>query len=146
MYGLRSGTDLNFLKGRTLFQACFGPHDLILHFDENVSISIWSALAVGQSGSSLQRHSAFAEVCQEVLGLLEKAVHEVGWTPSGTLSLTFEGDQFLELYDDNVGYESYAISSPSRSHCCVTPDEEVTPKTRKQGLLHNCPLHTRMRF
>jgi hypothetical protein len=113
MYGLRSGADLNFLKGRTLLQACFGPHDLILNFDEDVSISIWSALAVGQSGANLQRHAAFAEVGQEVLRLLEKAVLEVGWTLSGTVSLTFEGDQLLELYDDNAGYESYAISSPA---------------------------------
>jgi hypothetical protein len=113
MYGLPSGTDLNFLKGRTLSQACFGPFDLILNFDENVSISIWSALSLGQSEASPRRHSAFAEVSREVLGLLEKAVLEVGWTPSGTVSLTFEGDQYLELYDDNVGYESYSISGPA---------------------------------
>ena len=113
MYGLKSGTDLNFLKGRTLIQACFGPHDLILNFDENVSISIWSALSLGQSRARPQRHSAFAEVSREVLGLLEKEVLEVGWTPGGTVSLTFEGHQHLELYDDNAGYESYAISGPA---------------------------------
>jgi hypothetical protein len=113
MYGLLSGADLNFLNGRMLLQACFGPHDLILNFDEHVSISIWSALAMGQSEARLRRHSAFAEVSREVLGLLEKTVIEVGWTPNGTLSLTFEGDQLLELYDDNVSYESYAVSGPA---------------------------------
>jgi hypothetical protein len=87
MYGLRSGADLDFLKGRTLFQTCFGPHDLVLNFDEDASISIWSALAVGQSWANLQRRAAYVEVGQEVLRLLEKEVLEVGRTLSWTVSL-----------------------------------------------------------
>ena len=113
MYGLRSGTDLSFLKGRTLLQACFGPHDLILNFDPNVSISIWSSLAVGQRGANLRRASAFMELSKEILGLLNKTVIEVSWTPEGTVSLTFEGDELLELYDDSTSYECYSISSPA---------------------------------
>jgi hypothetical protein len=111
MYGLASGTNLDFFKGKTLLQACFGPHDLILNFDEGVSISIYSSLAVGPRGTNLVRDSAFETVSQEILRLLNKQVTEVSWTQSGTFSLTFEGNNLLELYDDSPNYESYTISS-----------------------------------
>jgi hypothetical protein len=113
MYGLRSDTNLNFLKGATLIQVCFGPHDLILNFTENVSISIYSAVSFGATGANPPRHTAYDQVSQGILRLLNKAVLDVGWTPDGMVSLTFEGNGVLEMYDDSTQYESYTIASPS---------------------------------
>jgi hypothetical protein len=113
MYGLPSRTNLDFIKGTTLLQACFGPHDLILKFDETVSISIWSSVAVGSLGTNLLRHTRFEEISQAILSLLNRQVLNVGWTPNGTVSLTFEGNDLLEVYDDSASYESYTISSPA---------------------------------
>jgi hypothetical protein len=110
-YGLPSGTSLDFIKGTTLRQACFGPHDLILKFDEPVSISIWSSIAVGPVGTNLLRHSRFEEISQAILNLLNRTVLNAGWTPNGTVSLTFEGSDLLEVYDDSANYESYTISA-----------------------------------
>jgi hypothetical protein len=64
------------------------------------------------SGANLQLYSVFTELSQEVLGLLMRKVLEIDWTSSGTVPLMFEGDQILELFDDNLGYESYLIESP----------------------------------
>ena len=113
MYGLPSGTNLDFIKGATLVQACFGPHDLILNFHETVTISIWSSVAVGPVGTDLHRHTRFDEISQAILSLLNRTVLNVGWTPNGTLSLTFEGGDLLEIYDDSANFESYSISSPA---------------------------------
>jgi len=117
MYGLPSGTSFDFIKGTTLIQACFGPHDLILNFHQTVSqtisISICSSLAVGRAGTNLLRHTSFEEIGREILSLLNRDVIDVGWTPDGTVSLTFEGNDLLEIYDDSANYESYTISSPA---------------------------------
>ena len=117
MYGLPSDTNLDFLKSTTLIQACFGPHDLILNFhktvSQTVSISIYSSLAIGRAGTNLLRHTSFEEISHEVLSLLNKDVLNVGWTPDGTVSITFEGNDPLEIYDDSANYESYTISSPA---------------------------------
>jgi hypothetical protein len=43
----------------------------------------------------------------------KQAVLNVGWTPNGTVSLTFEDNDLLEIYDDSANYESYTISSPA---------------------------------
>jgi hypothetical protein len=113
MYGLPSGTNLDFIKDAILIQACFGPFDLILNFDQNVSISIWSSVAVGRIGTNLLRHKSSREISRKILRLLNRPVLNIEWTPSGTVSLKFEGNDLLEFYDDNEAYESYTISSPA---------------------------------
>jgi hypothetical protein len=113
MYGLPSGTNLDFIKNTILIQACFGPHDLILKFHQNVSISCYSSLAVGRTGTELIRHRSPKEISRKIIRLLNRPVLNIEWTPSGTVSLTFEGNDLLEIYDDNGPYESYTISSPA---------------------------------
>ena len=117
MYGLPSGTNLDFIKSTTLIQVCFGPHDLILNFhltvSQTVSISIYSSLAVGRVGTNLLRHTSFEEISREILSLLNKEVLSVSWRPEGTVSLTFEGNDLLEIYDGSLNYESFTISGPA---------------------------------
>ena len=40
MYGLNPEINLSFLVGRELLQVCIGIHQVQLHFDKDVSISI----------------------------------------------------------------------------------------------------------
>ena len=112
MYGLPSGTNLDFIKGTSLIQACFGPHDLVLNFDEKVSISISSSVAVGRVGTSPVRAAKFEAISHDILGLLNRAVQNVTWTQNGTVSLIFEGNELLEIYDDSTNYESYPVRGP----------------------------------
>jgi hypothetical protein len=113
MYGLDPNIQLGFLRGKTLEQACFGLHDLILHFDQDISISIESSIAVGQHGQTLVRHRSYQEVSRELLHLLNKVVIEVHWTTEGTVSLVFDHGAIVEIYDDSVEFESYSINSGS---------------------------------
>ena len=113
MYGLPSGTNLDFIKSTTLIQVCFGPFDLILNFHRDVSISIYSSIAVGPAGTNLLRHTSFEEIGREILSLLNRDVLNVEWSPNGTISLTFEGNDLLEIYDDSAHYESYTLSGPA---------------------------------
>ena len=113
MYGLPPDTELGFLKGKTLLQACFGANDLILNFTENIAISIFSSVGVGLDGSNFDKHSEFDVVSRDLLQFLNKAVAEVHWTLEGTATLIFEGGGAVQIYDDSAGYESYTIKSPS---------------------------------
>jgi hypothetical protein len=113
MYGLPSNTQLDFFKGKTLLQACFGVHDLILNFTEKVSISIFSSVGVGLEGRDFDRHSGFNEVSRELLRFLNRAVVDVRWTSEGTVSLIFDEGDALQIYDDSPEYESYTITSPA---------------------------------
>ncbi len=85
MYGLPPNTQLDFLKEKTLLQACFGA----------------------------KRHSRFEEVSRELLRLLNRVVAEVHWTPEGSVTLIFDEGSAVHIYDDSTGYESYTIAGPS---------------------------------
>lgn len=47
MYGLPADINLEFLVGRELIQVAVGLHEIVLVFDDNVSISIESHCAIG---------------------------------------------------------------------------------------------------
>jgi len=113
MYGLPPNTQLDFLKGKALLQACFGANDLILNFTEDISISIFSSVGVSFGGGSLDKHSAFEEVSRELLQLLNREIVEVHWTPKGTVTLIFDEGGTVQIYDDSEHYESFTITSPS---------------------------------
>jgi hypothetical protein len=112
MNGLPSDTQLDFFRGKTLTQACFGPYDLILNFEENISISIESSIGVSLAGEKLARLSNFGEASREILHLLNRSVEDVRWTCEGTITLIFGGGCVFQIYDDNADFESYTITSP----------------------------------
>jgi len=111
MYGLPPNTNLDFLKGETLIQVCFGANDLILNFSANVSIAIYSCVGVGVASSAMNKHTAFQEVAGELLDLLNKDVSNVRWTPEGTITLELDNGNAIWIYDDSPNFESYTISS-----------------------------------
>jgi Family of unknown function (DUF6188) len=111
MYGLPSNTNLDFLKGATLIQVCFGENDLILNFSDSVSIAIFSSVGVGVASSAMNKHSTFQEVAGELLALLNKVVSNVRWTPEGTITLELDNGNAIQIYDDSPSFESYTISS-----------------------------------
>jgi len=121
MYGITPSTDLSFLKGKTLCQVAFGPHDLQLGFCEGARISIWSTVGYGVSdgayilriiGEPKQDEPARTTVLEEpafLLSLLMKEVADVSWTAKGTLTVTFPDDLRLQIYDDSEQFESYSV-------------------------------------
>ena len=111
MYGLPQNTNLDFLKGETLIQACFGANDLILNFSGNVSIAIFSSVGLGVDSENMKRHTVFEEAAGEILALLSKDVAAVSWTPNGTITLRFDNGNVIEIYDDSASFESYTVTS-----------------------------------
>lgn len=114
MYGLDKATDLTFLVGKGLVQICVGLFQLILNFDDGVSISIEGEVehipvAKPPQSGSLQRVGC-------CLGdLLGKKIRGFEINDGGMLELTFSDGNTLRLYDSNPDAESYQITGPARN-------------------------------
>jgi hypothetical protein len=109
MYGLPKGEDFAFFIGRTLLQACFGGHDLILNFDEDVRVTVTSSVGCLVSSASIRRFTDFRQAAPFVLALVNRTISAVETGENGTLTLKFDNGGSLELYDDSNDFESYSI-------------------------------------
>ena len=114
MYGLPPDIDLSFFHNRTLEQVCIGAADLILHFDEGVSLTVTSSIGwVGPHGAR-NTYEDFPQAASAVAGLLSDVVVLARGNPEGTLTLEFRKGAKLEFYDDSKQYESYVIKSKGK--------------------------------
>lgn len=111
MYGLPKDVDLTFFSGRTLLQACFGVHDLILNFDGDVSLTVTSSVGCMASDGGIQQYDDFRQVALAVLALLNQTILSAEGDEAGTLTLRFDGGGVLAVYDDSNEYESYTIKN-----------------------------------
>jgi hypothetical protein len=126
MYGLPRDIDLGFFKGKTLLQACFGAHDLILYFEGEVklegginlegevSVTVTSLLGCQDSGGRIQKYDDFRIAVPAVLALLNQTVLTAEGDEEGTLTLKFDGNGILAIYDDSKEFESYTIKCGER--------------------------------
>src|SRR5690242_2846743 len=108
MYGLQLGTDLSFLKGKRLFQVCVGMTDIILQFDENVSITITGADMAHRSeaGEETAVYRRSIPSAPMLMGFLHESIESWSIEEPGTLILEFSNRQALEIRDSSPHYES----------------------------------------
>lgn len=112
MYGLDKKTDLSFLKDKRLIQICFGMHQLILNFDEGVSIMVEGKIDFLGENQSTHREVSPVEP-GPLMSLLNHSIETLKVMDEGTLELTFTNRSTLKLYDSNPDTESYQIGSQS---------------------------------
>jgi hypothetical protein len=111
MYGLPKDINLEFFNGKTLLQACFGAHDLILNFDGDVSLTVTSSVGCMTSDGSIQQYDDFRQAAPVVVALLNQTILFAEGDKAGALSLKFDGGGMLTIYDDSKEYESYTIKN-----------------------------------
>lgn len=109
MYGLKPDADLSYFVGTVLLQLCFGAHDLILHFTDDVSITVMSSIGLPSPGAVNYRYVDFTQAATPLLALLNLEVVGSKGSEDGTLTLEFSGGKFLYVYDDSQNYESYIM-------------------------------------
>jgi hypothetical protein len=108
MYGIRPNVSLAFLRETTIVQVCFGSHDLVLNFAEDIRIAIFSSVSMGFKGGPLHKYGNSRDAAADLFALLDKHVDDVAWTADGTLTLTI-ADRVLQIHDDSDRFESYVI-------------------------------------
>ena len=114
MYGLPKGLSLKFLCGKTLVQVCVGAHDMILNFDDDVSVTVTSHIScAGPDGAARQYHD-FARAMPDLKVFLNQTIAKAEGNEDGTLLLAFDAVGTLAIYDDSAEYESYTIRHGKR--------------------------------
>lgn len=109
MHGLPNNLDLSFFVGKELIQACFGEHNLVLHFAGEISVGVTSEVGVGSPGGACETAEDFRLLAAPILALLGQSVVAARREGEGTLCLRFAGRVELTLFDDSDEYESYWI-------------------------------------
>jgi hypothetical protein len=99
--------DLDFLVGSTLLQVCIGENELILRFDEEISITIESKFLVRDSNGLETAFDSSRSAAASLVKLLSDTVKNVLGQSDGTLRLWFTRGDILEIFDSSEGYESY---------------------------------------
>lgn len=105
MFGLPADFDGSFLVGLTLEMVCFNENQMYLHFSANTMITV-------ESGYSYNSEEIREIPVREsnLMRLLGSSVSRAYGDASGTLSLVFDREQVLRIYDISKQYESYSIS------------------------------------
>jgi hypothetical protein len=112
MHRLPKDFDASVMAGRTLEQVCFNSNQIALHFDDGLSIVIESAYSHVTDPTIGGHHILAIPVStSDLMQLLQCRVSRASGDDQGTLTLLFENDQTLKIYDTSNEYESYTINS-----------------------------------
>lgn len=114
MYGLPPDIDLTYFIGATLHQACFGANELILRFDQTISVTIESSFLVSVPGLNQEHFDDIRSSAGKIVRLIELTVVNATGASDGTLTLIFDGGYRIDVYDSSSRYESYQIEHDSQ--------------------------------
>ena len=109
MHRLPPDIDLTFLREKPLFQVCIGQNEMILNFDESVSITVTSRIGITGRLEKFDTYEDFTKAAPAVLALLHDVVTAAEGDTDGTLTLTFRSGIKLEFFDTTERYESYLV-------------------------------------
>ena len=113
MYGLPKDSDLSFLLGKELIQICLGLHERMLHFYEDITITLECEVKVSNLKDDGGEACASCPGDAELLKILGSRITGVTNKGGGELALTFSNGSILMMFDSNSDYESYQISGPT---------------------------------
>ena len=109
MYGIPDVIDQSLLENKELIQACFGSHDLILHFEHDATVSITSSIGKSGPNGSVENFPDLRRAALFVVGLLGRKVKSMQRVDSRTLLLQFDPELCLYIFDDSDQFESFII-------------------------------------
>lgn len=111
MNGIPRDVDLTFLENKLLMQICVGWNELILNFESEISLTIHSSLEYQAAGENAKFYDTPRDSVQSLICSLNQKSVNVRWTMDGSLTIIFENDNIMTIYDHEKFYESYTISN-----------------------------------
>ena len=109
MYGLPADIDLSFFSAKVLQQVCVGANEVILNFDEYVSLTIMCTIECKTGPSDTKKLDGPRATASALIEYIQKPVISAKGDPNGTLVLTFEGGNCVTIYDDDKHFECYTV-------------------------------------
>jgi hypothetical protein len=114
MHGLPEDTDLTFFRGAALQQACVGQNEVILRLDPDIEVMVagdirmTSAAGVAQLSQTAPRSGC---LLVSLLGRVVEAAHPEA---DGSMKLTWNSGEIVEVLDSFPEFESYTVRSGER--------------------------------
>ncbi|WP_296378031.1 DUF6188 family protein [Reyranella sp.] len=102
---------MSFFVNKELFSVSISAHELILNFDDAISINVSSRIGWLSVNGNHDTYEDFSKAAPVVLTLLHDIVISAKGDTDGTLALTFRSGVKLEFYDTEDRYESYVIKN-----------------------------------
>jgi hypothetical protein len=102
------------VEGQELLQICFGLHQLILHFDDGLSISTESGVHLITGDRSIEILPPAGNAA-ELLGLLGGKIRKLSMNSNSRTQIAFRDGRVLEFRGEDDGNESYEISMGTRN-------------------------------
>jgi hypothetical protein len=109
MYRLPASLDPSGLVGEELQQVCIGVSDLILKFEQPLSILVTSSVAITSALGEQRNFENLVDAGRSILDFLGATVTSAVAMEGRTLRLHFGARGTLDIFDDSDHYESYVI-------------------------------------
>ncbi len=101
--------ELNFLLGLPLFQVCMGANEVILNFDDDVSITVEATISFRDTSGNETTYSNLPSAAPALVKLLSSNIDWLSMEGNGTLSLRFVTGSTLVIHNDSEMFESYHV-------------------------------------
>lgn len=108
MFESSKSFDISQMKGAALNQVCVGLYQVILHFENNISVSCESQMSI-LDNRVLEVVFPPPSSSVGILKLLGQQIAAVELDQAENLLLTFPGGIVVEVERDNEGYESFHV-------------------------------------
>lgn len=109
MYGIAPGTDFSFLIGVSLLQVCSGENEVILNFDEDLSIMIASNVSIRAPSNPLVVYDDARSLGAQLMAFVSETIADAVGSDDGALCLTWSNGVQMSLLDTWKEFESYVI-------------------------------------
>ena len=109
MHGIPEKERLMGFVGRDLIQICFGSHQVIFNFDDNMRISVESSIEHSVPGEGVRCYKKFWNQETYLTKLLGHTVSGLNVIDGKRLDLKFSNGHSIGLKDDSEEYECFQI-------------------------------------
>ena len=101
--------DISLIKGKVLNQICIGLYQVVLRFDDDISISCESKIYIFDDKTTKKVVFPPNTSCVGILRLLGEKVVSVELNQNENLIITFPSKIVVEIEREIDGYESFQI-------------------------------------
>ena len=116
MYKFPDITQLSGLVHKRISQICIGENELILNFDGDSRLTVFSTFGVSNCGQEIQWFDSFVSGSNHVMSLLGQSISslKIDADSNARMQVGFANGSVLHLTDEFDSYESLLINIDGR--------------------------------
>lgn len=109
MYGIPADIDWSVMIGAEVIQICIGTYNVIIHFFNDISISMGDCFEYISDGKELASDPVLSRKATTLVALLGAVVRQVSVEDGKVLIVTFSNGEVLKVSDVEERYESFSV-------------------------------------